>query len=148
MATAFLSEDAKLYYNTGSYASPTWTLICNVKDLTLNMSNDETDTTTRCGGGTREYIAGLTDISITFNMLYDPADTPWEAIRAAFMTKASLEFLCLDGLVATAGSEGLRATMVVTSFNITQTLGDTIMTDVTLRPTPNANAAPAWYTAS
>lgn len=148
MASTFLAEDAKLYYNTGSYGSPTWTLICNVKDLTLNMSNGETDTTTRCGGGVREYVAGLSDISISFNMLYDTGDTAWEALRAAYFGKSSLEFLCLDGLVATVGSEGLRATMVVTNFNITETLGEALMTDVSLRPTPNDNAAPAWYTVS
>ena len=26
-----LAENAKLYYNTGTYASPSWSEICNVK---------------------------------------------------------------------------------------------------------------------
>lgn len=75
MATPILSEDAKLYYNTGSYGSPTWTLICNVKDLTLSLESAEVDVSTRCGSGFNEYIAGLTDVSISYSMLYDPSDT-------------------------------------------------------------------------
>ena len=46
-----LSENAKLYYNSGSYASPTWVEICNVKDVTLSLEKDEVDVTTRCSGG-------------------------------------------------------------------------------------------------
>lgn len=148
MATPILAEDAKLYYNTGSYGSPTWTLICNVKDLTLTMESAETDVTTRCGSGFREYVAGLTDVTIDFSMLYDPSDSTWEALRGHFFAKTAVEMLVLDGPVATAGSEGLRATCFVKSFTRNETLGEALMTDVSLRPTPNANAAPAWYTAS
>lgn len=148
MANAILAEDAKLYYNTGSYASPTWTLICNVKDLTLSMESAETDVTTRCGSGFREYVAGLTDITVSFNMLYDPADTAWEALRGHFFAKTTVEVLVLDGPQATAGSEGPRFHAIVTSFSRNETLGEALMTDVTLRPTANANAAPSWYTAT
>lgn len=148
MATPKLAEDAKLYYNAGSYASPTWTLICNVKDLTMTLESAETDVTTRCGSGFNEYVAGLTDVTISFSMIYDPSDTAWEALRGHFFAKTAVEMLVLDGLVATAGSEGLRATCIVRSFTRNETLGEAIMTDVVLRPTPNANAAPAWYTAS
>lgn len=148
MATAKLAEDAKLYYNTGSYASPTWALICNVKDLTLTMESAETDATTRCGSGFREYVAGLTDVTLSFNMLYDPSDSAWDALNTHFFDKTTEEFLVLDGLVATVGSEGLRFHGVVKTFNHTQTLGEAIMTDVVIRPTPNANAAPVWYTVS
>lgn len=148
MATPILAEDAKLYYNTGSYGSPTWTLICNVKDLTLSLESAEVDVTTRCGSGFNEYVPGLTDASVTFSMLYDPSDTAWEALRGHFFAKTAVEVLVLDGPVATAGSEGLRATVIVRSFTRNEQLGQALMTDVTLRPTPNANAAPAWYTAS
>lgn len=146
MATPKLAEDAKLYINGGTYGSPTWNLICNVKDLTLSMENGESDVTTRCGSGFKEYIAGLTDVTIDFQMIYDPADARWEDLRAAFFSKDAKEFLVLDGAVATSGSEGLRLHAFVKSFTRNETLGEAIMTDVSLRPTANANAAPAWYT--
>jgi hypothetical protein len=147
MANPKLSEDAKLYYNNGTYGSPTWVLICNVKDLTLSMEHGETDVTTRCGAGFREYVAGLTDVTIDFGMIYDPSDTAWEFLRAAFFDKSAEEFLILDGPNNVAGSEGLRLHAFVKSFTRNETLGEALMTDVSLRPTANANAAPAWYTA-
>ncbi|MEZ6097169.1 MAG: hypothetical protein R3C03_23590 [Pirellulaceae bacterium] len=36
MATR-LGMDAKFYRNTGTYASPVWTEVSNVKDVTLNL---------------------------------------------------------------------------------------------------------------
>jgi len=148
MVTAKLAEDCVLYYNTASYASPTWAEICNVKDLTLSMEHGETDVTTRCGTGYREFVAGLTDVSIEFAMLYDPSNTPWEALRAHFFAKTIEEFLVLDGLDSVAGSKGLRLHAFVKSFSRNETLGEAVMTDVVIRPAPNANAAPAWYTAA
>lgn len=146
MATPKLSEDAKLYINTGTYGSPTWSLICNVKDLTLSMENGEIDVTTRCGAGFREYVAGLTDVTIDFSMIYDPTDARWEDLRAAFFDKTAEEFLVLDGANNVVGTEGLRLHAFVKSFTRNETLGEALMTDVSLRPTANANAAPSWYT--
>lgn len=141
-----LSENAKFYRNSGSYASPTWDLIPGVKDLTLNLDKDETDVTTRGSGGFKEFVDGLIDASIDFSMLYDTADTDFTAIRTAFFAKTPIEFLILDGLVATNGSQGLRVTCMIKSFTRNETLGEALMVDVTIRPVKNANAAPAWYT--
>ena len=143
-----LSENAKFYRNSGSYGSPTWDLISNVKDLTLNLDKDETDVTTRASGGFKEFVDGLIDASIEFSMLWDTADTNFTAIRTAFFAKTAVEFLILDGDEGTAGSQGLRVTCMVKGFTRNEALGEALMVDVNIRPTKNANAAPAWYTAS
>ena len=145
---AVLSENAKLYRNSGSYGTPTWDLINNVKDLTLNLDKDEVDITTRGSGGFKEFIDGMIDASIDFGMVWDTADTDFTAIRTAFFAKTAIEFLILDGLQATSGSQGLRVTCMIKSFTRNENLGEALMVDVTLRPVKNANAAPAWYTAS
>lgn len=145
---AVLSENAKLYRNSGSYGTPTWDLIDNVKDLTLNLDKDEVDITTRGSGGFKEFIDGMIDASIDFGMVWDTADTDFTAIRTAFFAKTAIEFLILDGLQATSGSQGLRVTCMIKSFTRNENLGEALMVDVTLRPVKNANAAPAWYTAS
>lgn len=143
-----LSENAKFYRNSGSYGSPSWDLISNVKDLTLNLDKDETDVTTRASGGFKEFVDGLIDASIEFSMLWDTADTNFTAIRTAFFAKTAVEFLILDGDEGTAGSQGLRVTCMVKGFTRNEALGEALMVDVNIRPTKNANAAPAWYTAS
>lgn len=141
------SENAKLYYNTASYASPTWSEICNVMDVTLSCTSSEIDLTTRCGGGYKEYGAGLKDITIDFGMLFDTDDTAQVALRTAFFAGTTVEILILDGASGTSGSEGVRATCIVTAFTRNEALGDALKVDITLRPAENDNAAPAWYTA-
>lgn len=143
-----LSENAKLYRNSGSYGSPTWDLISNVKDLTLNLDKDETDVTTRASGGFKEFVDGMIDASVEWSMLWDTSDANFTAIRTAFFAKTAVEFLILDGDEGTAGSQGLRVTCMVKGFTRNETLGEALMVDVNIRPTKNANAAPAWYTAS
>ena len=142
-----LGMNAKLYYNTGSYASPTWTLISNVRDLTLNLERGDTDITTRGGGGWRQSVATLADGSIDFGMVWDTADTVFTAIKDAFINNTTVEFLALDGLQATTGSQGLRATMAITSFSRNEGLEDALTVDVSAK-TAYADNAPEWYTAS
>ncbi len=142
-----LGMNAKLYYNTGSYASPTWTLISNVRDLTLNLERGDTDITTRGGGGWRQSVATLADGSIDFGMVWDTADTVFTAIKNAFVNNTTVEFLALDGLQATTGSQGLRATMAITSFSRNEGLEDALTVDVSAK-TAYADNAPEWYTAS
>jgi predicted secreted protein len=143
-----LSQNAKLYRNTGTYASPTWDLIGNVKDLTLSLEKDETDVTTRASGGWKEFVDGMKDATVEFGMLWDTGDADFDAFQGAFINNTSVEVLVLDGLAATAGSEGLRATMMVKSFTRNENLGEALMVDVSLRPVKNANSAPVWYTAT
>ena len=51
---AKLGLDAKLYRNTGTFAAPTWDIIGNVKDLTLNLETGEADVSTRANKGAEE----------------------------------------------------------------------------------------------
>jgi hypothetical protein len=143
-----LSQNAKLYRNTGTYAVPVWDLIGNVKDLTLSLEKDETDVTTRASGGWKEFVDGMKDATVEFGMLWDTGDADFDAFQGAFINNTSVEVLVLDGLAATAGSEGLRATMMVKSFTRNENLGEALMVDVSLRPVKNANSAPVWYTAT
>jgi len=141
-----LSEDAKVYRNTGSYASPTWDEITNVKDLTLGLEKGEVDVTTRASGGYNEFVDGLIDANVEFGMLWDDSDADFSAIQTAFFAKTAIEFLVLDGDSATSGNQGLRATMMIKSFSRSETLGEALMIDVSLRPVKNSDSAPDWYT--
>lgn len=144
--SAVLSENAKLYRNTGSYATPVWNEIPNVRDLTLNLDKDEVDVTTRGSGGFKEYVDGMIDASVDFGMVWDTADADFTAIREAFFDKLSIEFLILDGGSAVSGSQGLRATCMIKSFTRNESLGEALMVDVTLRPVKNDDSYPEWYT--
>lgn len=146
MATK-LGLDAAIYYNSGSYGSPSWNELTRVRDVTLNLEKGEADVSTRAGSGWREVVGTLKDASVSFTMLQAPSgtDTVFAAIRDAFLNNTSLEFLILDGDIATSGSQGLRVTMIVLNFTRNENLEEAIGYDATIRPTP-ADNAPAWYT--
>lgn len=137
-----------LYRNTGTYASPTWVEIEDVQDLDLTLEADDGDSTTRGDGGWGTVVHGLHHASIDFGLLINDHDNAdYEAIRDAWLNKSAVEFLCLDGPVATAGNEGLRATFSVMAIPRKEQRGTPIALQVSLKVTKATNA-PAWYTAT
>ena len=140
-----LGLDAKLFRNTGTYAAPTWNEIKNVKDVTLNLEAGEADVTTRGNNGWRATVATLKDGSIEFEMVWDSTDDDFTAIRDTFLNKTALEMAVMDGDVLAAGSQGLRASFMVTGFSRNEPLEEAISVSVTAKPTYSANP-PSWMT--
>ena len=140
-----LGMNAKLYRNTGTYGTPVWDLIGNVKDVTLNLETGEADVTTRANNGWRATEATLREASVDFEMIWDTGDTDFTALQTAYFANTSIEFLVLDGLVATTGSQGLRATCKVFNFTRSEALEEALTVSVSIKPTYATNA-PAWHT--
>ena len=140
-----LGMEAKLYRNTGTYATPTWVEMTNVKDLTLNLEAAEADVTTRGNAGWRATIAALKDGSIEFEMVWDPADAGFTAIQDAYFNNTTVEFAVMDGDVTSTGTQGLRATMSITKLTRSEPLEQAITVSVTAKPTYSDNA-PEWMT--
>src|SRR5579885_1704197 len=130
-----LGLDAKLYRNTGTFASPAWNEIANVKDVTLNLEAGEADVTTRGNAGWRATVATLKDGSIEFEMVWDTADDDFAAIRDTFLNRGAMEFAVMDGPMNVPGSQGLRATCMVTNFSRNESLEEAITVSVTVKPT-------------
>lgn len=143
--TIKLGMEAKLYRNTGTHASPTWVEMLNVKDLTLNLEASEADVTTRGNAGWRATIAALKDGSIEFEMVWDTGDADFTAIKDGFFGNTNIEFAVMDGDVTASGSQGLRATMSITSFSRSEALEEAIGVSVTAKPTYAADP-PEWMT--
>jgi hypothetical protein len=138
-----LGLDAKLYRNAGTHASPVWNEIRNVKDVTLNLEAGEADVTTRGNAGWKATVATLKDGSIEFEMVWDTADDDFGAIRDTFLNRGAMEFAVMDGDITVAGSQGLRATCMVTNFSRNEALEEAITVSVTVKPTYAANP-PSW----
>lgn len=136
-----------LYYNTGSYGSPTWTLISNVADCKVLIETDEVDATTRAGGGFFIAEPGLHKISIEWSMIYDGTDTAFLALRTAALARTSIEFLALDGLSGTTGSLGIRATCKLFGFPKDEAIAGITKVDMKAKPALYS-VAPASYTAA
>ncbi len=142
-----LGLDAKLYRNTGTFVAPVWNEVKNVKDVTLNLEAGEADVTTRGNAGWRATVATLREASVEFEMIWDPLDAGFTAIQTAFFANSTVELAVMDGDITTAGSQGLRATCMITSFSRGEALEEAITASVTAKPT-YADNAPEWYTVS
>jgi len=135
--------EGKLYYNAGSYATPDWKELKNVKDVTLNMEKGEADVTTRGNAGWRATVGTLKEGSLEFEMVWDTEDEGFAALQAAWFGDTPVEMAVMDGPIATSGSQGLRATMSVISFSRKEPLEEAMSVSVSVKPT-YAEHAPEW----
>ena len=144
MSEVKLGVDAKLYRNTGSYASPSWSEVSNVKDVTLNLEKGEADVTTRAANGWRASKGTLKEMTIEFEMLWLTSDSGFTAIKDAFLNNTTIEFLALDGSISVQGNQGPRAEMDVISFTRNEPLEEGMTVSVSLKTTQSDNP-PSWY---
>jgi len=137
--------EAKVYRNTGTWATPTWVEITNVRDVTLNLETGEADVTTRANSGWRATAATLKEASVEFEMVWDTADAGFTAIKDAFFDGESIDLAVMDGDITQNGTQGLRAEFSITSFSRSEPLEEAITVSVTAKPAYSQNA-PEWMT--
>jgi len=140
-----LGMEAKLFRNSGTYDTPAWVEIQNVKDLTLNLEAGEADVTTRGNNGWRATVAALKDGSIEFDMVWDTDDANFTAIQQAYFQAAPIEMAVMDGDIGSSGTQGLRATFAITKFSRNEPLEEALTVSVTAKPT-FAEHVPEWMT--
>lgn len=141
-----LGFEGKLYFcAAGIGGTPTWTEITKAKNVTLNLSKNEADATTRANGGWKAVKGALKEASIEFDMPWDTTDATLTALQTAYLTNALIGIACMDGGITTAGSQGLWADIDVLEFTRDEPLDDGMGVKVTVKPTISANA-PQWKT--
>lgn len=117
----------------------------NVKDVTVNLETGEADVTTRGGIGWRQTAATLKDGSVEFEMIHDPSDSDFGAIKDAWLNGTNIALAVLDGPSDEAGVQGLWADFQITNFSQSQPLEEALSYSVTAKPARSA-VAPAWIT--
>ena len=131
-----LGLEAKLFY--GAAGATASTEMTNVKDVTLSMETGEADVTTRAAEGWRLTAATLKEASVEFEMVWDPSDGGFGAIKEAYFKAEPLALFVSDG-----NNNGLDADFVVTSFSRSEPLEEALTVSVTCKPTL-VNRAPTW----
>lgn len=144
-----LGFNGKLYYDSGTtFTTPTWVECPNVEDVTLNLEANEITLQTRAGNGWETSVPSTFKSSVSFKMVYDPADAAFTAFRVAFLTRAPIHVAIMDGPVATAGSQGLQAVMMVSKFPRDEPYAGAMTVDVEIKPTYYPSLPPQWVIAS
>lgn len=138
-----IGADCKLYRNTGTYGTPVWNDVPLVKDLTQTLEKGDADVSNRGSGGWRVRIGTLKDGKLQFNLIWEPGDVDFEAIRDAYLNNTLIDLAAMDGDIGTEGVQGLRSEMSILSFTRTETLDGAVMADVSAAPGSVTNA-PQW----
>lgn len=140
-------HEYKLYINiTGTFAIPVWTLIDNARNVSTNPNESLVEARTRRTGADMSYQYGDRDWEISFEMVPDPADANYTAIREAWIDRAVVDVAALSGLVDTVGSEGPRFIAVVQFNERGESEADPVFQTITLKPANVLAAAnrPTW----
>ncbi len=138
-------KDAVLYINTGTYASPTWSAICNVTDVSVSMTKNASDASTRCGDGWMESIPGLRDATISFTSNFDTSDTNQATLITSYMDDSTVDVYVANGDITVSGTyKGFRGVCMVSNMSVDQALDDVQKINFELRPEATDDGAPEW----
>lgn len=104
-------RECKAYYNTGSYASPTWTMISQIVDLDYDMPATWAANPARVSLWNFESKAlqGLT-VNFGYRRIQGISDSVFTALDGYAVGTTKQELAIADGVIATTGTRYLRAT--------------------------------------
>lgn len=132
-----LGMNAKIYF--GAYAEvpaeeATLTEMDNVRDVTVNLESAEADHTTRANAGWRATTRTLREATVEFEMVWQPEDPGFEAVKDAFLaTDGLIRLLVLDQDIDEEGAQGPDGDWSITRFNKTEPLEDVQKVAVTAK---------------
>ena len=131
MAGAIVGRECKMYYNTGSFASPTWTEVTRAIDVAINMPNERGDVSSRISKWKMEKKA-LIGLEVTFGYRYRQGvtDAVFDALLALSMDVTNDELAIADAAIATSLTDYLRGTYQL-EMNISQPLTDGVSAEFT-----------------
>jgi hypothetical protein len=154
MSNYVLGYNGKLYYsatpvtaadNTSLLAGATGgTLIPLAQDVTVDLSTDKAEITTRGNSGWTQEVPTLKKGTIKFKMLWKPADATITALKTAWLAGTEIFAAALDGTAATSGSQGPAGNFTVTNFSRNEGLKEAMTLDIELSP----SSFNGWVTAT
>jgi hypothetical protein len=138
-AAAKLGLKCKLYLNTGTYGSPTWSAVNCVSDFTLSAKWDAGEASTR-ESRMKLWLKTMLDLGFQAKLRNsNSGDTSYTTIAAALLTDATVDLLVLNADDTTNGAWGFRAACQVHSGNEDQGLGAVVFDDIEFKPAPNTD---------
>ena len=133
--------ESGLYVRTGgNFASPTWTELTEIGDLTQNASWKTAEVEVRTSPATMAVKTTI-DIGVSFKMLYRPSGptAAYNTVIAALATRDVVDVMVINGSNTTNGARGWRYEGQVTSGTEDQGTQAVIMPDIEIKPTITNN---------
>lgn len=104
----YVGLDAKLYRNTGTYASPVWNEIELAREVNVDFEKTKVEATAR-NSRWRRHASGLKQAPLTFQVIDDPADPDYTTLRNAWLNDTIVDLAVANGPITTTGTEYFRA---------------------------------------
>ena len=147
-----VGKDCKLYYNTGTRASPTWVEIKKARDVAANAGKGEADVSNRESSWKKDMSA-LKTLEVNFGYTHKRGtDTVFAALLAQYLNDTNVEFAVMDGDITYIGAKGWRAFYQCFTLNQTQELENGSVWEVGIKPTwheeSSTIAEPLWLVVS
>lgn len=144
--------DCKAYINTGTHASPTWVLLDDIIDCSPELGGNLVTIKSRASNweGT---LYGQLKAGATLRFLHRKGTQANRASLLGIITgRTPKEFAFMDGLIATAGSIGLRAFLNLESMNRNENLEEGVAYDISAKGAfaieSSAKVDPDYYVVS
>lgn len=123
--TPNVGANMKLYYNSGTNASPTWVDIDEVGDVRTNGIEWSSGVLARRSNTYKKEIpARIEPITITFTLIHGLDATVFDVLRAASMAGTVYQFAIMNGSIETSGNEGFTVPGWLKRFPWDQPLED------------------------
>lgn len=107
---AYVGGEAKFYYNTGTYGSPTWALIDNCQDLDVADARTSVPVPIRGNWPLVLELLGSRSLVLTWGMVakQETTDTALTAMITNYEAGTPTEFAIADQAIATVGCKYQR----------------------------------------
>ena len=146
-----VGNDLKLYYNTGTDASPTWAEIKLVGDVTVNINCNEAEVDLRISNWVLNLPAKLNG-SLDVSLAYDGQNSVYDAMRAAALNRTQYQFASADGDIDGGDTEFFKSFCFFSSFPWSQPTQELSSGDASLsfgyKEEDDALVEPSWAAAS
>lgn len=134
----------KAYRNTATFGAPTWNEVDNVSKMKVGMKRDKSEGSRRTGGGMKQYMGTLLDISPTWEMLWDTGDADLAALLTAFTGNTEIDMIFLDGSQASGSHQGPRISAGFEDFSRDEDENGIVRASVSAFP--GIVNVPLWFT--
>jgi len=143
MSGAIMGFDGVLGYKVGGVAGGgSYTALNPVRDVQLNLTKAEADATTRGNNGWTATLAGLKDGTLEFDLVWDPTDPGFDALRSAWESGDPIGIAASDGPLSSG--RGWEFDAQVFDFGRGEPLNDVMTVSVKIKPT-YSGTAPAYF---
>lgn len=140
----------KMYYNTGTDDSPTWTEIKKVGDVTVDLGVNDAEVDLRISDWILNLPAKNTG-SFSLSLANDIGGTVFDALRGFAFARTIKQFASADADIATSGTEYFKAFGYFSAFPWAQPTQEMSSHDTTIslayeEDASNELVEPSWNT--